>query len=63
VKEQNRRKKKMMKGSHHSEEAIEKTIINITTANEYEKLLEIHSELWKLLYFKIHQEESYLLVK
>jgi len=46
-----------------TEKQLEESKINLATANEYLRLLEIHSELWKLLYFKTHQEESYLLIK
>lgn len=44
-----------------TEQELEKNKITLATANEYEKLLEIYHELWELLYFKLHQEESYLL--
>jgi hypothetical protein len=43
------------------EKQIEKNTINITTANEYMKLLEIRTELYNYLYFKLHQEETFLI--
>ncbi len=45
------------------ENELEKNKITLATADSYTKLLELHTELWKLLYFKVHQEESFLLVK
>lgn len=43
------------------EKAMERTEINIATASEYKSILKTHTELHNLLYFKIHQEENYLL--
>jgi len=40
---------------------LEKTKITIITASDYAKLLEIHNELWQLLYFKTHQEKYFLI--
>lgn len=35
--------------------------INATNFDYYLKLLEIHSKLWDLLYFKINQEKTFLI--
>ncbi|KKL94986.1 hypothetical protein LCGC14_1859110 [marine sediment metagenome] len=42
------------------EDQLKSTKINMVSAEYYEKLLHIHSELWLLLYFKINQEKTYL---
>jgi len=43
-----------------TEEQLKVNRINLITANDYAKLLEIHNNLWNLLYFKVNSEEHFL---
>ncbi len=43
------------------EEELKKSKISMATSDGYIHLFEIHTELWKLLYFKLNQEETFLL--
>jgi len=43
------------------EEELKKIKITLVTAEAYRALIGIHKDLWELLYFKLNQEESYLL--
>lgn len=51
----------LWKKIQETEQALKKTEIGIATSDSYLRLLEVHTELWKLLYFKLYQEEGYLL--
>lgn len=44
-----------------AEDEIEKNKITLATADSYLRLIDIHKSLWEILYFKLNQEESYLL--
>jgi len=43
------------------EEELKKIKITLVTTEAYRELIGIHKELWELLYFKLNQEENYLL--
>lgn len=42
------------------EEQLENTKIDMVTSEYYRNLLKIHSDLYDFLYFKIHNEKTYL---
>lgn len=43
------------------EAEMEKNKITLATADSYLHLIDIHKSLFELLYFKLNQEEGYLL--
>ena len=44
-----------------TERELQKSKINIATADCYARLIEIHKALYDLLYFKVNQEETFLI--
>ena len=42
------------------EHQLEITEVNMVSVEYYKELLQTHQELWNLLYFKLHEEKTYL---